>query len=140
MIQPNRPSASPETINQIADRFCASFASCNECPYGVGRELGVDHCLIKQLSMITYPFETITDFLKKWASEHPPVKQKTYADDFFEKFPSAERTRHSCGAVIPTICRKALYDNNLFAIFGCSQNCKACWLKPMPNNNGGENQ
>ena len=123
-----------ETINQIADRFCASMKSCKECSFGMGLQLGVDRCLIKQLSMLSYPFESITDFLKKWAAANPAVKRKTYADDFLEKHPNAAVRKASSGEY-PAACRAEVYGVPYHGRrFLCDMNCRMCWRAPMPDN------
>ena len=55
-------------------------------------------------------------------------KGKTYREDFFEKFPNADRT----AAGLPMPCRNKLY----FAAAPCSANprynCDDCWNEVMP--------
>lgn len=130
-----------ETINQIAERFCASHKSCKVCSYGMGNELGVDRCLVKQLSMITYPFENITHFLKEWAINNPLIKPKTYAQDFLEKFPNAKTERLRSGDVIPAVCWFKIYGafTNLNPIWCATEQCIRCWKTPMPEQ-GEENK
>ena len=66
-----------------------------------------------------YP-EKAEDIVKQWAKEHP---QKTYMEDFLEKFPKAKIGEHN----IPTACREYIYGG------GCPEpaNCLACWNEPM---------
>lgn len=83
-------------------------------------------------------------FVEKWAREHPevktdhPEKRKTYAEDFFEKFPKANRM---CEANIcldnarPAVCRADIYRvGNCDGYF--TGDCQACWNEEMEENNG----
>ena len=116
-----------ETINQIAERFCAYSKSCASCSYGMGNELGVDHCLVKQLSMINYPFEYITRFLTDWAKEHPKERRFTYADDFFSRNPDAKRI--AVGPFeYPEVCISSIYPS---VKPRCSGLCVSCWNTPF---------
>lgn len=68
--------------------------------------------------------------VQKWSDEHPAPKPKTYADDFFEKFPNATRKHNN----IPFGCRGNVYG------FACKYYdhekkfdqsfCEKCWLEP----------
>ena len=66
-----------------------------------------------------YP-EKAVEIVKQWAKEHP---QKTYAMDFFKKFPDAPRRDDGS----PKACRCVVYSNN-----HCKHNgCEVCWNEPM---------
>lgn len=76
--------------------------------------------------------DTAIAILQKWSDEHPKQEEKTLADDFFEKFPSAMRKNTSYGDTpfIPA-CNVYKFPNikNSFECFeGC---CAECWLKPL---------
>lgn len=60
--------------------------------------------------------------LQKWSDEHP---RKTYAQDFFEKFPSALSALKS--GDIPSICRCQVYGGKCELGFECIE----CWNEPM---------
>jgi hypothetical protein len=62
--------------------------------------------------------------LQKWSNEHP---KKTYAQDFFEKFPKARR--NSDGT--PFVCRERIYGGEC-PVLECDE-CwnKDCWNEPM---------
>lgn len=68
--------------------------------------------------------ESITAFenLQKWSDEHP---KKTYAQDFFEKFPNAQ----NYAGVNPVVCRKKIYGG--FKNGDCAEPCYKCWNEPM---------
>ena len=62
----------------------------------------------------------ILEVVQKWSDEHP---LKTYAQDFFEKFPDAPRRDDGS----PKACRCVVYSNN-----HCKHNgCEVCWNEPM---------
>lgn len=64
------------------------------------------------------------EIVDKWVQEHPV---KTYADDFFEKFPDAQRTATG----IPIMCIEAIYfkfsDRDSCPVGGCPE----CWNREM---------
>lgn len=63
--------------------------------------------------------KTAIETVQKWSDEHP---KKTYAQDFFEKFPKAQSD--SDGA--PHTCRKTIYGGKCPGA-GCGE----CWNEPM---------
>lgn len=68
--------------------------------------------------------ESITAFenLQKWSDEHP---KKTYAQDFFEKFPDAPRLE-TAKDEYPSACRNTIYAGK------CpGEECYECWNEPM---------
>ena len=64
--------------------------------------------------------------LQKWSDEHP---KKTYAQDFFEKFPKAQ----SGSDGTPFVCRKTIYGEVRPNDKRCDRReaCKNCWNEPM---------
>lgn len=62
--------------------------------------------------------EDCVRIVEKWAKEHP---LKTYAQDFFEKFPNAPRDRKG----LPILCKKKIYGGE------CSSKCTNCWNLKM---------
>ena len=72
--------------------------------------------------------ESITAFenLQKWSDEHP---KKTYAQDFFEKFPKAQ----SGSDGIPFVCRKRIYGGTHPTFENCNYTgaCYKCWNEPL---------
>lgn len=68
----------------------------------------------------------LIESLQKWSNEHP---KKTYAQDFFEKFPKAQS--YSDGS--PVICRKIIYGEIRPPFENCYYTgaCYRCWNEPM---------
>lgn len=68
--------------------------------------------------------EKAVENLQKWSDEHP---KKTYAQDFFEKFPKARS--NSDGT--PFVCRERIYGGKC-PVLKCDE-CwnKECWNEPM---------
>ena len=64
--------------------------------------------------------------LQKWSNEH---SKKTYAQDFFEKFPDAQS--NSDGT--PFVCRKRIYGGIRSTLEDCDYTgtCENCWNEPM---------
>ena len=76
--------------------------------------------------------------VEQWAKEHPEKPRKTYAEDFFEKFPKCEKAE-CIGDVIPALCRKSVYGGK--PLKGCDQGretCVDCWNEPMPEEDENE--
>ena len=64
--------------------------------------------------------EKAEEIVRQWEAKHP---QKTYAQDFFEKYPKAEKDKYGN----PKPCRKDIYA-------GCCSDydsCTECWNEPM---------
>lgn len=62
------------------------------------------------------------EIVDKWVQEHPA---KTYAMDFFEKFPDAQRRTNG----VPIPCIRAIYSK--FQDIKCSAKCPECWNQEM---------
>lgn len=93
-------------------RMCKGTALCRDCPLH-----DVDMCNPEFLP------DNIDEIVDKWVQEHPV---KTYAMDFFEKFPNAPRD--SDGA--PKTCWRHVYGGGKY----CSSNtCTECWNQEMKN-------
>ena len=69
---------------------------------------------------------TAVEILQKWSDEHP---KKTYAQDFFEKFPKAQS--NSDGT--PFVCRKRIYSGIRSTLEDCDYTgaCYRCWSEPL---------
>lgn len=106
-------------------RLCASRRDCklgiiDRCPLYEFCEKGVPTLSRKD---IEYAIET----LNKWSRENP---RKTYAQDFFEKFPKANPDKEG----VPWICRANCYGGSCqySAVSGAGPApCKACWNEEM---------
>lgn len=70
----------------------------------------------------------ILEVVQKWSDEHP---QKTYAMDFFEKFPDAPRKDLNVEhlGVTPEACKRSVYGGK------CKHVCSICWNSPMEEEN-----
>lgn len=81
------------------------------CPFFYCRE--DDNCIM----YITHYTEEAEKIIDKWVSEHPI---KTYADDFFKKFPKAGKFDDGTPY---DICVNSVYGTD----FPCDESCKDCW-------------
>ena len=70
--------------------------------------------------------KTAIEIVQKWSDEHP---KKTYAQDFFEKFPKAQS--NSDGT--PFVCRKRIYGGIRSTLEDCDYTgaCYRCWSEPL---------
>ena len=98
---------------QIKDlkRMCEYYSDCEDCPLYI-------NC--------TRPdnFSDDTDeIVDEWVKEHPI---KTYAMDFFEKFPNAAKTDNG----LPVCCWTHLYGYEV----ECRGECEECWNQEMKEN------
>ena len=117
-----------KTINFLHEfkRLCASRDGCvadaankERCPmFGV-----CDDALTRICAEYA---ETAIEIVQKWSDEHP---KKTYAQDFFEKFPKAQ----SGSDGTPFVCRKTIYGEVPPKDERCDRRgaCKNCWNEPM---------
>lgn len=106
----------------IADyaRMCKVHGGrCSTCPLNDLKDEYIRNCA-GVLSIRTNKASAIID---KWCAEHP---QKTYLQDFLEKFPNV-RIR-ATGE--PVVCRKYIYGGN--CTDGDRPKCHACWNEVMP--------
>ena len=100
-------------INDLR-KMCREHQHCTGCPL-----YHLDNCMIYRLP------DNIDDIVNKWLAERPI---KTYAMDFFEKFPDAQR--RTTGIPIP--CIRAIYSK--FHDVKCSAKCPECWNREIKNN------
>lgn len=106
-------------------RLCASRRDCklsidDRCPLYEFCEKAVPKLSRKD---VEYAIET----LRKWSRENP---RKTYAQDFFEKFPEAKPDKEG----VPRMCRVNCYGGSCqySAVSGAGPApCKACWNEEM---------
>lgn len=95
-------------------RMCKEQFKCGVCPF-----IDLDCCDLNH-----FP-DNADEIVDKWVQEHPA---KTYAMDFFEKFPNAQLD--SYGA--PRACVNAIY-----GLGDCSKSeisgiiCRECWNQEM---------
>ena len=98
---------------QIKDlkRMCSSHINCLKCELYVN-----DCCRIFDLP------DNIDEVVDKWVEEHPV---KTYAMDFFEKFPNAPKDELG----LPMPCVTSVYKDLEMKCNECS--CSDCWNQEM---------
>lgn len=101
------------------DRCMANAANKEQCPMFGFCEDALTRIGIEDATKL---IETI----QKWSDEHP---KKTYAQDFFEKFPNAQS--YSDGS--PVVCRKIIYGEIRPPFENCYYTgaCYKCWNEPM---------
>ena len=116
-----------KTINFFPElkRLCDSRTACTadaankeQCPlHGFCRQ---------SLTIRAEEIITAVENLQKWSDEHP---KKTYAQDFFEKFPKAQ----SGSDGTPFVCRGEIYGRARpkFEDCGYMGTCENCWNEPM---------
>lgn len=68
----------------------------------------------------------LVEIIQKWSDEHP----KTYAQDFFEKFPDAPKDK-SAKSEYPNACRDLIYGGGCPKIELRIDCCYKCWNEPM---------
>lgn len=93
-------------------RMCKTYGHCVDCPLRRS-----ESCIPNEL-----PYDA-DELVDKWVAEHPA---KTYAMDFFEKFPNAQRRATG----IPVPCIEGIYSE--FSGKNCSAGeCQECWNMEM---------
>lgn len=97
-------------------RMCTTV-HCADC------ELSVKKCTIGGVCVTEEEEKKILQVVQEWSDAHP---LRTYAKDFFEKFPDAEKDYDSC----PCTCRKLMYGEEST---NCERfnSCIECWNSPM---------
>ena len=117
-----------KTINFFAEakRLCDSRTVCTadaankeQCPLFV-------FCKHPVITRGAEDAKKLIENLQKWSDEHP---KKTYAQDFFEKFPKAQS--NSDGT--PFVCRKRIYGGIRSTLEDCDYTgaCYRCWSEPL---------
>lgn len=96
-------------------RMCNNYSECKNCP--------MSGC---QYAPVNLP-DITDDIVDKWVAEHPV---KTYAMDFFEKFPNASRMQNGR---TPNACVKDLY--GIASINCLMDTCENCWNREMEGDN-----
>lgn len=114
----DRKEKAMATIHDYA-RMCRSFGGrCSICP--LNKLMGYTKNCGGVLFIHASEASAIID---KWCAEHP---QKTYLQDFLEKFPKAEKMGNGLPYISP--CR--LYGE----VFKCTvRGCSGCWNAVMPD-------
>ena len=101
-------------------RMCNSYEECEGCPMSDER----GDCKV-QYAPRDIP-DDVNEIVDKWVAEYPV---KTYAMDFFEKFPNAPRDTDGT----PLTCWQNTYGYGV----ECSREipCAKCWNREMEGNN-----
>lgn len=110
-----------DAVNFLKERkrMCDSYPIiCGKCKISEAKD-GL-HCYEFQY---TFP-ERAVAIVEKWSEEHP---QKTIKDDFFEKFPNANKL---CDG-IPDACAAKLGYVSECTYQNCEDFCKECWNRPL---------
>lgn len=94
------------------NRMCIMQTACINCPL-YSKDVT---CLPDSLP------DNTDEIVDKWVAEHPV---KTYAMDFFEKFPNASRN----GNGVPKACFNHIYGDEMHCSF--SYSCTECWNMEM---------
>lgn len=109
------------------ERHCNSRAACdavqtNEEPCPL-----FDVCIWRLGIVCDEDVKRAIEIMQKWSDEHP---KKTYAQDFFKKFPDAPIDK-SFKEKCPWVCRMGIYGGECPGI-ECDE-CwnKECWNEPM---------
>lgn len=105
------------TIHDYA-RICKAVDDCMDCPLSESANPRRIPCCDY---IPDYPAEA-SAIIDKWCAEHP---QKTYKQDFMEKFPNAKIIEGR-----PIACAHNLYGD---VITCANQKCKDCWNTVMPD-------
>ena len=95
-------------------RICDFYPHCNGCPIKP---------IINPCSVYRFP-DGINEIVDNWVAEHPV---KTYAMDFFEKFPNAPRLKGGT----PKICIERIYNVARIDEYCCEPKCIDCWNQEM---------
>ena len=98
---------------------CEAIAHDERCPL-------CDFCELTYSKIYAEDAIKAVENLQKWSDEHP---KKTYAQDFFEKFPKAQS--NSDGT--PFVCRKRIYGGIRSTLEDCDYTgaCYRCWSEPL---------
>lgn len=118
-----------KTINFLHElkRLCGSRDKC------VANAANKEDCPMFWVCKLTHSkirdkdIKTAIETVQKWSDEHP---KKTYAQDFFEKFPNAPKDKLT-KSEYPDACRNMIYGGGCPKIELRVDCCYECWNKPM---------
>lgn len=108
-----------------AARLCGCYNSdCNKLCQFFPHD-----CLMITVDQKGY-FMDLAKKVQEWSDEHPVTETKTYADDFFEKFPNAPKEKDGT----PMCCRASVYGDGScderYTGLGYENECIPCWNEP----------
>lgn len=102
---------------RVIKRICKARDDCEKCEL----ELNCPFATVPS----DHDYDKAEAILAKWAEEHP---ERTIMDDFFEKFPKAQRDDNGC----PTTCARRLgYVCECLIAEDKASDCVACWRRPL---------
>ena len=93
-------------------RMCNNHPKCENCP------MPKKPCVPED-----FP-DNADEIVDKWISEHPA---KTYAMDFFEKYPDAPKSVDGT----PKACWQNVYGDGKYCTYGAYDMCTDCWNREM---------
>lgn len=104
-------------------RMCKAFPECRDgCP------LHGKICHIGRHDGNAEQDKQILSTVQQWHDERPP---RTYAQDFFEKFPNAKIDTDDT----PSVCRNYIYGIAICPKIHSMSTCIQCWNEPMTEDN-----
>ena len=117
-----------KTINFLSElkRLCDSRDGCGADAANKERCPMFGFCEDVLTRICAEDVKTAIEIVQKWSDKHP---KKTYAQDFFEKFPKAQS--NSDGT--PFVCRKRIYGGIRSTLEDCDYTgaCYRCWSEPL---------
>ena len=100
---------------------CKRHDECHDCPF--------QGCVCRMENFAHHRTDYFEDLVDKTIRVAEKLNHKrTYADDFFEKFPNAQK--EASGE--PKSCRDLVYGTNSSY---CMDGCCRCWNEPYENQN-----
>lgn len=97
-------------------RMCNNHPKCENCP------MSRYQCAPGDLP------DNADEIVDKWVAEH---HVKTYAMDFFEKFPDAPKNINGA----PKACWQNVYGDGQYCGYGGYNMCADCWNREMEGDN-----
>ena len=118
-----------KTINFFAEakRLCDSRTECSANEKNKERCPLYDFCRLAYSKIYAEDAKMAIESLQKWSNER---QKKTYAQDFFEKFPDAPKDKAVKGKC-PWACRIGIYGGGCPKIDPEIDCCYECWNEPM---------
>ena len=117
-----------KTINFLYElkRLCDSRIDCVADATNKGRCPMFGYCVDTPTKIDIEDATRVTEIVQRWSDKQP---KKTYAQDFFERFPKAQ----SGSDGTPFVCRKTIYGEVPPKDERCDRRgaCKNCWNEPM---------
>ena len=110
------------TENFLREKARICDEGCEKCPFSMHNN-GID--LYCDDFLEEYPREAI-EIVQKWSDTHP---RKTYKEDFYERFPNAEKVNG-----YPIFAQRCIYKElNEKCTEICTEeyNCLSCWDRIM---------